>query len=156
MSMAVLAISTAACGQHGKGAKAPEAVTTAFSKKFPKAEEVKWDKENATEWEAEFELDEMEYSANFSSDGKWLETEHEIKMSEVPAAVKKTLDSEFAGYDIEEAEISEKADGMLYEFELEKGESDLEVAINASGEVVKKEVLKEDGKDEEDEDNDND
>ena len=45
---------------------------------------------------------------------------------------------------------------MLYEFELEKGESDLEVAINASGEVVKKEVLKEDGKDEEDEDNDND
>ena len=47
----------------------------------------------------------QEYSANFSSDEIWMETEHEINKKDIPAAVKQTLDSKFNGYDIEEAEI---------------------------------------------------
>jgi ribosome-associated toxin RatA of RatAB toxin-antitoxin module len=120
-----------------------ENVKSAFSQKFPAAKKVKWDKESETEWEAEFKINGEEYSANFTSNGTWKETEHEIEESAIPAAVKQTLDSEFAGYDIEEAEISETVQGKVYEFALEKDEIDLEVAISPDGKVVKKEIKKE-------------
>lgn len=118
----------------------PNEVTTAFSQKFPTAKKVTWDKENETEWEAEFKMDGKEYSANFSSEGIWQETEYEISKSEIPAAVKQTLDTEFAGYKIEESEISETATGKVFEFIIEKKDNELEVVITSDGKVIKKEV----------------
>lgn len=142
--VAFVAMSIGACANMQN---VPDKVSKAFSQKFPNAQKVKWDKENNTEWEAEFKLNGEEYSANFSTDGVWKETEHEIEQSAIPVNVKQILDTEFAGYDIEEAEISETAEGTLYEFELEKGESNIEVAISPEGKVVKKEVKEEDEKD---------
>ena len=135
--VAFAVISFTACAQK---TTAPENVVKAFTQKFPDAKSVKWDKENETEWEAEFKLKGEEYSANFSTDGTWKETEHEIETSAIPASVKQILDSEFAGYKIEEAEISETAEGTVYEFGLEKDKTELEVAISPDGKVVKKEV----------------
>lgn len=156
LGTAFLFVSLTACSQKGKNA--PQEVQSAFAKKFPQAKNVKWDKENEKEWEAEFKLKSMEYSANFTTDGTWKETEHEIKSSEIPAKVKNTLDQSYAGYDIEESEISETSEGMVYEFELEKGESVMEVAISKAGEVVGKEIKKENdeenGEEYDEEDND--
>lgn len=132
-----------ACAQT----KAPTEVTTAFSQKFPTAKKVKWDKENETEWEAEFKMNGKEFSANFTSEGIWKETENEISEAEIPLAVKQTLESEFNGYKIEESEISITKDGKVYEFALEKDESELEVGIAPDGKVMKKEVKNEDEED---------
>jgi len=148
MAVVVMVLSQA-CAQSNS--QVPGKVKTAFDQKFPNAKKVKWDKENSSEWEAEFKMNGKEYSANFASDGTWKETEYEIKRSDIPAAVKQTLDSDFAAYDLEEAEISETANGRVYEFDLEKDETDMEVAISPDGKVVKKEVKKED-----DEESDND
>ena len=43
--------------------KAPKEVETAFYSKFPKATKVKWDKENATEYEASFTENNVKHSA---------------------------------------------------------------------------------------------
>jgi len=137
IAVAFAAISFTACAQKSN---VPENVNKAFTQKFPDAKSIKWDKENETEWEAEFKLNGEEYSANYSTDGVWKETEHEIEKSAIPANVKQTLDTEFAGYKIEEAEISETAKGKVYEFALEKGKTEMEVAISPDGQVVKKEV----------------
>ena len=137
-----------ACGQKEN---VPAKVKSAFTQKFPTAKKAKWDKENAIEWEVEFKMNGKEYSANFTSDGVWKETEYEIENSDIPTAVKHTLDKEFSGYGLEEAEISETPEGIVYEFDLEKNDNDLEVAISPNGTVVKKEV-----KEENDEENDND
>lgn len=139
--IAFLAISINACAQK---VNVTEKVKTAFEQKFPNAQKVKWSKENETEWEAEFRFKGEEYSANFTTDGVWKETEHEIETSAIPVNVKQTLDAEFAGYKIEEAEISETAEGSVYEFALEKDEKDMEVAISPEGMVKKKEMKKED------------
>lgn len=132
------------------GGKAPQKVKEAFAKKFPTAKKVKWEKENGTEWEAEFKMNSVEYSANFLEDGTWKETEHEIEEKDIPQNVKASLASSFPGYEMEEAEISESENGTVYEFEIEKGETEMEVAIDASGKIVKQEVKKD--KDKEDND----
>jgi hypothetical protein len=118
----------------------PSAVKSTFAKKFPNAKSVEWEKENDSEWEAEFKINEVEYSANFSNDGTWKETEHEIKESELPNAVKNTLDNQFGDYKVEEVELIETPEFSGYEIELEKGEETIELVIDNSGKVLKKKV----------------
>ncbi len=79
-----MAISFTACSQSN----VPAAVKTAFSKKFPTVKKVDWDKEGKTQWEAEFELNEKDMSANFDLQGNWKETETDIEEDEVPALIK--------------------------------------------------------------------
>lgn len=132
------------------GDKAPLKVTQSFAKKFPTVKKVKWDKESATEWEAEFKINKVTYSANFLEDGTWQETEHEISKKEIPTNIKTALMTAFPGYEIEEVEISETPKELLYEFMIEKGEIEMEVAINTSGKIVKQEVKKENDKEDKD------
>jgi len=139
LGLALMATAAIAC-TSGVNEKVPQAVKDSFAKKFPTVKKVDWDKESSTEWEAEFKMDNMEYSANFLADGTWKETEHEIKESEVPQNVMATLKSNFADYKIKESEISETNDGMVYEFEIKNGKDKMEVALDASGNIVKKEM----------------
>lgn len=148
IALSVIVVSTAACGQKKQSETTPKGVETAFQQKFPNAQKVKWEKEHDNEWEAEFKLDGKEYSSNFLSDGTWKETEHEISTSEIPSSVQNTLDTEFEGYKVEETEMSETADGTSYEFELEKGEKEIEVSIDTNGKVLKTEAEDENEEDE--------
>lgn len=129
------------------GDKAPQKVKEAFAKKFPTAKKVQWEKENATEWEAEFKLNKVEYSANFLEDGTWQETEHEIEKKDVPQNVMSALTATFPGYEVEEVELSEIPNGLVYEFEIENDETEMEVAINSNGKIVKQEKANEDDED---------
>ena len=126
-----------ACSQT----KAPEKAVAAFKAKFPAAKDVEWGKESATEFEAEFELNGMDVSANFSADGEWLETETTITQSDLPAAVVATLDSQFGDGKVKKAETVEKTgESLVYEVKLEQDEIEVEVVLDAAGTVLKKEV----------------
>jgi hypothetical protein len=133
---AVLLLSFTACGQSDN--KVPEAVKSSFSQKFSNATNVKWDKENDNEWEAEFKMDGIKYSANFDNSGAWSETEYQISISDIPEAVKTTLNKESAGSKIEVSEVSETKDGKVYEFIISKGENKMELVIDNAGNIVKK------------------
>ena len=61
----VILMSRFASAQKLKESEVPEAVKKAFNQKFSGAKEVKWSKESATEFEAEFEVGEQEQSATF-------------------------------------------------------------------------------------------
>ena len=65
----VLAVSLFACAQTP-----PKSVTDSFNSKFAEATKVKWDQEEANEWEAEFKMNGSEISASFDNAGTWLET----------------------------------------------------------------------------------
>jgi uncharacterized membrane protein YkoI len=124
----------------------PAAVKQSFAKRFPNVQGVKWSEESETEFEAEFKNKGKEQSANFDQTGKWLETEWEVKKSELPAAVQATITKEFAGYKVEETELTETPDGTFYEVEVEKGELTYEAQISREGKLIKKEEKKEEGK----------
>jgi uncharacterized membrane protein YkoI len=95
----------------------PQAVVAAFNQKFPGVAKADWDKEKNGAWEAEFEQNDVDMSANFSADGKWLETETEIKLTELPASVQAAL----AGKKVKEAARIQRADGStVYEAEVKR------------------------------------
>ncbi len=115
----------------------PEAVKKAFDQKFPSATKVKWGMENAKEWEAEFNFKGSEFSANFTSDGTWVETEKEIKVTELPKAVADAIAKQYAGWAITEADRTETAkNGTIYEADIKNGKGKKEVAFKEDGTPV--------------------
>ena len=115
----------------------PSQVQLAFKSKFPDATKVKWSKESETEFETEFRLAGDEISANFSQDGKWVETEKEITKKSLPAAVQSTLDAKYAGYRIGEITFTETSEGdSFYEMEVKKGKEEMILHIAADGRVL--------------------
>src|SRR5574337_620451 len=88
--------------------KVTDAAKKAFASKFPNATDVKWGKENAKEYEAEFKLNGQPVSANFKLDGAWVETETTIPASELPTAVSNAIHNKYPGVAITKAEKTEK------------------------------------------------
>ena len=108
-------ISLGICAQM----KAPPAVANAFSKKFADAKQVKWGKENAKEYEADFSLNGTKMSANFDLQGNWKETETEMAVANLPEAVVKSIKTKHPSATIEGASKIEKADGkIIYEADI--------------------------------------
>lgn len=105
----------------------PANVKDGLTKKFPTATKVKWEKENDVEFEASFKLDGKSMSANFDTQGKWLETEWEIRIKELPETVVNAVTDKYPGFKIDVAEYCETPDFTGYEMEIEKKEGKLEV-----------------------------
>lgn len=127
-----------------KDEKIPVAAKSGFAAKFPTAQKVKWSIEKPGEFEAEFILNSVENSALFDAKGTLLETETEIKESELPQAVKATLAKDFAGYKLDEIEKATDMKGTVtYEMEVAKGKDKLEISFDANGKLLGKELLKE-------------
>lgn len=117
--------------------EAPKAVKEAFAKKFPTAKSVKWEKENAKEYEASFTLDGTKMSANFSNEGTWVETETEIKIADLPTIVSTAIEAKYASWAITSASKIETAKGIQYEADIKKEKVKKEILLNADGTFIK-------------------
>jgi len=123
--------------------KVPAPVKQAFGNKFPAATEVKYEMEKK-DYEITFKDKGVEMSANFDATGKWLETETEIKESDLPKEVSATVAKNFAGFKISEMAKTETPDkGSIYEMDLKKDKGGYEVRFSPKGDVLKKTPLKE-------------
>jgi len=113
IAYAIIAFATTSCSQK---ISVPAAVTKDFAGKYPGATNVKWGKESAIEYEAEFKLNGNSVSANFSADGTWVETETMVKTADLPAAVVAAIYKNYPGAVITNAEkLEEPGDKLLYE-----------------------------------------
>ncbi len=116
----------------------PVEVKTAFSQKFPNATKVKWHKENATEYEAEFKLDGKSHSANFSNTGEFLELEGMYSFKELPQSIQEAFKSNHKNATIKAVEKIQLANGEVkYEVEYKKGIKTIEVLYDESGNEIK-------------------
>ena len=95
----------------------PAPVKESFEKKFPNTVVKKWDKEDGG-YEANFTSNGKTMSATFDASGNWKETETDIKVSELPAAVSSYIKTNYDGATIKEAAITETAKGKMYEAEV--------------------------------------
>lgn len=120
----------------------PEIVKSAFKSAYPAVTKVKWDMEKTGEYEAEFKINKVEVSVVYDEKGNLLETETEIKFSDLPQAVKDAIAKDFAGYKIEEIEKVEKKGVISYEMEVEKGKMEYELTYDLNGKLLNKEEKK--------------
>lgn len=78
--------------EEAASAVPPAAVQAAFRKQFPNATEVEWEQENGFVWEAEFAQEGQELEAIYWKDGRFIATERDIAVAELPAAVRAKLE----------------------------------------------------------------
>ena len=117
--------------------KVPKVVTEAFSKKFPTATNVKWEKENTTEFEANFTENKTQKAVNYSDKGVWLETETTIAFEQLPAKVQKTFNTENKDSKVKAVAIIETSKGeTYYEIEVKKLLKTVEFFYNAEGKLI--------------------
>ncbi len=119
----------------------PAAVLKAFQGKFAQATHVKWESEEEGEYEAEFQLNGKEMSAEFSGDGTWKETETMVPYASLPSSVMDTLSVLFRDYKVPDRNVekTETPEGTKWEVKLTKDGKEVEVTFADNGKVLKKE-----------------
>jgi hypothetical protein len=124
-----------------KEVKVPKSVSTAFTKLYPKATEVKWEKEGDEEFEANFKNNSVEISVVIDDNGKLMETETVVQVSDLPASVAPYIAKKYAGYTLSRAaKIVDAKGNITFEAEITKGEVKKELMFGKNGKlVVKKE-----------------
>lgn len=147
MILSLMALSATASAQKMSEADVPQPVKAAFMKQFPKAEHAKWEKETVTEYEVNFKQGAEEMSATYGTSGQWMETEKDLKMADLPAAVRKTIAEKYADQKTGDISHVDSPKGEMYEVDMKKGEKSMEVVFSKDGKVMK-EKMEEKGKDE--------
>ena len=123
--------------QNLKEGDAPAVVKDAFTKIYPDAANVTWQKGNANEFEAEFISAGAKHAVNFDGEGNWLATEKVIKKSDLPQDVTETIKKELPEYELGDARQMENPDiGIFYEVEVEKGASQYDAQLSIDGRVL--------------------
>lgn len=145
LSFLIAASGLIACSQNN----IPDAVKKEFAQKFSAAKSVKWDSENANEWEAEFKMNGKKMSACFDSIAKWTGTETVIAEKDLPAPVVNAINTQFKGYKKILIEIYESPEMNGFELELKKGEAAVEVIFDKDGKILKKSDIKEESEESE-------
>ena len=134
----IFSFATIACSQKITEKALPAPVKTAFKNKFPGATDIKWEKENKKELEANFKMNNADVSANFGLDGTWVETETTIPSSELPAAVANAVNKKYPGAVYGRTEKIEKPGGkILYEVNITVNGKKKELELNPDGVIVK-------------------
>jgi|SRR5579862_3108842 len=118
--------------------KAPPLVATAFAKRFAAAKNVKWGKENAKEYEADFQLLGTKMSANFDLEGNWKETETVVTAQDLPAAVLQSIKARYPTAIISGGDKVERpVNNIIYEVNIKTAGGKKEVELFPDGKFIK-------------------
>ena len=92
---------------------------------------------SATEFEAHFKKNGEKCRADFTRNGKWIETEFNIDYDELPDAVQDAIKDKYDKDDITEIEaIDHHSKGIFYDVEFKRPGKNLDVEYNALGQVI--------------------
>jgi hypothetical protein len=118
--------------------KVPASVKQALQSRFPEVGKVEWKISRDKDFEAEFTLKSVEITVKFDLAGKWLETETQIPLIEVPKAAIDVLADKFKGYKIVETQSLRLASDskMIYEIHLDNNKEVLKALLYADGTVL--------------------
>lgn len=133
----------------------PEPTRTAFTTKYPNATNVTWRKYepvNTIEWDwagwpvldtgdyaVSYTWDGSEYWTWYDENNNWIGTVSTVTdHASLPAAVNKTVQTQFPGYTIVSIDKENDKNRTAYEIELSKGDDKAKLLVAENGSVLKK------------------
>ncbi len=134
----------------------PDPVKVSFEKKYPNVSNVTWTRYyepiNTFDWElaewpamdtsdfmVTYKSDNNDYWTWYDDENNWIGTVSAVTdFAGLPAAVNKTIESEFPGYTILSVDKENDKNRTAYEIELSKGEDKMKALIEENGTVLKK------------------
>lgn len=137
--LVVLGLSLTMCqaeAQKVKSKDVPAEVKNTLQKSYA-VTDADWDKEDGS-FEANFELKGKEMSVLIDGKGNILEVETEIAKNDLPAAVLKSLESNYKDFQIEEMAQIEANGKATYEVEVEKGKQSFDLIFDFNGVLIEK------------------
>ncbi len=138
--IAISLISSVSFAQKLSSGKVPSPVKKAFSKDFPKSSKATWTMDEGN-FEVNFLVNEVKNSATYDKDGKWLEKEATIRLSDIPKDIRTSITKNFPGFHANEAEKVEAPDKEIqYHIGIYKGKEKYEIQFSLKGDVLKKDV----------------
>jgi hypothetical protein len=135
----LLVFTTAISLVHAQIRKIPAEVTDAFAQRYPHATKVEW-KDKLQYFEASFELNDSEISADFSSKGEWEGSERVMNFDDLPTEVKDGFEkSKYADWDKKSvSEIQELGKPLQYKINVAKSDVQKKnLFFDANGKLLK-------------------
>ncbi|MGB5822170.1 MAG: PepSY-like domain-containing protein [Saonia sp.] len=130
-----LSLMFSACSSAQK--KAPEAVQKAFVQKYPGENDPDWHVDANGNFESNFKVNGKSLRADFSPEGKWIETERSIKKEDLPKAIKDKLKEDFKGLEITEIEeVDHHSKGRFYDIEFKQKGKNKDVEMKENGTII--------------------
>ncbi len=120
--------------------KIPSVVTDSFNEKYPDADNVEW-KDNLTNFEADFTLNDESWSVQFNSKGEWRESDKHMDFDDLPAEIKDGFQkSKYADWQPGNSKfIQQKDKDVVYKVYAEKSNIFQKVYLyfNEKGQLIK-------------------
>ncbi|HEX2627787.1 MAG TPA: PepSY-like domain-containing protein [Chitinophagaceae bacterium] len=137
ISLAAVATTLVACGQDIPASKVPSVVQNTVTGKFTHIKDIDWEKKKNF-YEAEFDLEGVEYKAQVAPNGSLLVVMKDIIAANLPQPVTDAIRRDYAEYSIDEVQQVERNGAVYYQVELEKRKAkDIQLAYSADGAVAK-------------------
>jgi len=110
----------------------PSVVSNTMMSAFPNATDLDWEKKNGN-YEADFDIDTVDYEALLDASGKMLQVKHDITAADLPEAVKNTISQNYQDLRIDDASMVEKGSETYYQVELEGSGPEQKLVFLADG-----------------------
>jgi hypothetical protein len=119
-------------------ASVPNAVRTNFTKQFPSATMIKYEREQGI-YKVSFLNQAKSCVVEYNTSGNLLETEIEVAPTALPKVVSSSASKNFPGYTIVTAVRREAPDkGVCFEMDLKKNDAGYTVRFSDKGEILQK------------------
>lgn len=115
----------------------PEVVTKTFQQKYVGETSPNWEIDAHGNYEAHFKQKGIKYRADFTPQGKWIETETSIDKKDLPKVIKEKLKKDFDYYNISEVEkVEHHSKGLFYDVEFKQKGKNIDVEFDAAGNLL--------------------
>lgn len=133
--MMFLFATTVSVAQDLKPSEVPEAVKTAFTKDNAKATDIEWERD-FDNYKVEFDMGRMEHEIWYTPTGTIIKKEQDITEAELPQAIRDAIKSKYAGYRVDDVEMTWQDNAVTYEVELEKGKDEWKLVFDSDGSII--------------------
>lgn len=133
--LAIAMVFTACEDDDIRNADIPSVVLNGFTEQFSNATGVEWEKK-ADLYEAEFEIEKVDYEAILSSDGTILKYKYDVSYEALPEAVQASITADYDKTNIDEIELIQISETSYYQVEFDAEPNDNKIIFEESGQVT--------------------